>query len=122
MCFLLTPGVSVLHRPWPTGRARKNTGRLVPSFPLPDKRSQQRRSRTRRGPARRYPAQPLAVSASLGAAVFMGVPSFYAWVKKRYPLMVQHVHHTCSDSPDGQAGTDSVYTYFIHIQGETRAA
>lgn len=34
----------------------------------------------------------------------MGVPSFYAWVKKRYPLMVQHVHHTCSDSPDGQAG------------------
>ena len=120
MCFLLTPGVSVLHWPWPTGRARKN--RLVPSFPLPDKRSQQRRSRTRRGPARRYPAQPLAVSASLGAAVFMGVPSFYAWVKKRYPLMVQHVHHTCSDSPDGQAGTDSVYTYFIHIQGETRAA
>lgn len=100
----------------------RTQARLVPSFPLPDKRSQQRRSRTRRGPARRYPAQPLAVSASLGAAVFMGVPSFYAWVKKRYPLMVQHVHHTCSDSPDGQAGTDSVYTYFIHIQGETRAA
>jgi len=37
----------------------------------------------------------------------MGVPSFYAWVKKRYPLMVEHVHHTCSDSPDGQAGADS---------------
>ena len=44
----------------------------------------------------------------LGAAVSMGVPSFYAWVKKRYPLMVEHVHHTCSDSPDGQAGADSV--------------
>ena len=38
----------------------------------------------------------------------MGVPSFYAWVKKRYPLMVEHVHHTCSDSPDGQAGANSV--------------
>ena len=44
----------------------------------------------------------------LGAAVSMGVPSFYAWVKKRYPLMVEHVHHRCSDSPDGQAGADSV--------------
>ena len=44
----------------------------------------------------------------LGAAVSMGVPSFYAWVKKRYPLMVEHVHHTCSDSPDGQAGANSV--------------
>ena len=44
----------------------------------------------------------------LGAAVYMGVPSFYAWVKKRYPLMVEHVHHTCSDSPDGQAGANSV--------------
>ena len=88
--------------PRPTERGRKEKGAreggkcaLVPSFPLPDKLSE------RLAPLR---TAARSRSASLGAAVFMGVPSFYAWVKKRYPLMVQHVHHTCSDSPDGQAG------------------
>ena len=47
----------------------------------------------------------------------MGVPSFYAWVKKRYPLMVQHVHHTCSDSPDGQAGAGPVDNLYIDMNG-----
>ena len=35
MCFLLTPGVSVLHRPWPTGRARKNTDEPRSVLPPP---------------------------------------------------------------------------------------
>ena len=47
----------------------------------------------------------------------MGVPSFYAWVKKRYPLMVQHVHHTCSDSLDGQAGAGPVDNLYIDMNG-----
>ena len=62
-----------------------------------------------RNVGRQLSARPTARRAHRTApAVSMGVPSFYAWVKKRYPLMVEHVHHTCSDSPDGQAGADSV--------------
>ena len=49
----------------------------------------------------------------------MGVPSFYAWVKKRYPLMVQHVHHTCSDSPDGQAAKAHAHAH-AHAQGKPK--
>ena len=69
--------------------------------------------------ARATPHSPLAVSASLGAAVSMGVPSFYAWVKKRYPLMVQHVHHTCSDSPDGQAAKAHAHAH-AHAQAKPK--
>ena len=50
----------------------------------------------------------------------MGVPSFYAWVKKRYPLMVQHVHHTCSDSPDGQAAKAHAHAH-AHAQARNRS-
>ena len=52
----------------------------------------------------------------------MGVPSFYAWVKKRYPLMVQHVHHTCSDSPDGQAANAHAHAHaHAHAQARNRS-
>ena len=54
----------------------------------------------------------------------MGVPSFYAWVKKRYPLMVQHVHHTCSDSPDGQAAKAHAHAHdhaHAHAQAQNRS-